>query len=422
MEIETHCCVGKGVEYLKMETNTSRRAFVAAAATASSYQRILGANERPVIGVIGNGGRGQYLMREAKKSLDIEIAAVCDIYDARRDKAAEIAANPNVKKFGDHRQVLAMNDIDAVIVATPDHWHGPIAVDACKAGKDVYIEKPMVHTPKDGQAIVRAARDNKRIIQVGMQGRGMGQNIEARQKYVEGGIMGKVGMARTWYTSNRGYIQEAPEGMAQKPAGLDWERWIGPGPKVSWNPNIYFSPYKWLHYDGGMIMGIAIHVLDSAHHWLSLRKPLSAMAGGGTYFYKDGRDTPDVVTFILDYPQEVTVTFTAECLTAPGVKTSAGVELRGTGGTLWAERYVEDIGYIYTPNDKFSKQPPARVPAANVNAENILKNWLECIRDRKKPVANEEEGYYTAVACFMAARAFRTKSRVLWNKSWDLPA
>ena len=420
MEIETHCYVGKGVEYLKMETNTSRRAFVAAAATASSYQRILGTNERPVIGVIGNGGRGQYLMREAKKSLDIEIAAVCDIYDARRDKAAEIAANPNVKKFGDHRQVLAMNDIDAVIVATPDHWHGPIAVDACKAGKDVYIEKPMVHTPKDGQAIVRAARDNKRIIQVGMQGRGMGQNIEARQKYVEGGIMGKVGMARTWYTSNRGYIQEAPEGMAQKPAGLDWERWIGPGPKVSWNPNIYFSPYKWLHYDGGMIMGIGIHVVDTAHFMLKLGKPKAATAGGGVYFYKDGRDTPDTVALIIDYPEEVTVTFMAEVLTAPGVKTSAGVELRGIGGKLYVERYELKDCLEYTPNSKHSKAAAAKANGTAPTAEPMLRNWIECIKSRQKTVANEELAYWSTMACAMGNMAFQKKARIVWDDKWNI--
>jgi len=407
-------------------TQTSRRDFLRASAalsTAASTGRVLGANDRIRIAVIGTGGRGQWLMKALKKLApgDMQFVAVCDVYDVRRAEAVKIAGEA-AEQYADYKQVLTRKDVDAVIVATPDHWHATVAVDALNAGKDVYVEKPMVHYPKDGQAIVKAARANKRIVQVGMQGRGMPHFVQAKQKYIDTGIIGKVGFARTWYTSNTGYVKTAPPGFEKKPEGLDWERWLGPGPKVPWNPEIYFSPYKWLHYDGGMIMGIAVHVLDSAHHWLSLRKPLSAVAGGGTYFYKDGRDTPDVVTFILDYPQEVTVTFTAECLTAPGVKTSAGVELRGTGGTLWAERYVQDIGYIYTPNDKFSKEPPARVPATATNAEDILKNWLECIRDRKKPVANEEEGYYTAVACFMAARAFRTKSRVVWNKSWDLPA
>ena len=217
-------------------------------------------------------------------------------------------------------------------------------------------------------------------------------------------------------------VKEAPPGLGKKPEGLDWDRWLGRGPKVGWNPDIYFSPYKWLYYDGGMIMGIGIHVIDNARHWLSVKKPASVVCGGGTYFYKDGRDTPDVVTAVLDYPEEVTLTFTAECLTAPGVKTSAGVELRGTGGTLSANRYDPYAGYEYVPNSKFSKEPEAKVPMKATNAERILPNWLECIRDRKKTVANEEEGYYSAVACFMANQAFRTKTRIAWNNAWDLPA
>jgi predicted dehydrogenase len=279
----------------------------------------------------------------------------------------------------------------------------------------------MVHNPRDGQAIVKSARANRRIVQVGMQGRGLPQFVEAKQKYIDSGIMGKVGLARTWYLSNSGYVKEPPPGFERKPEGLDWERWLGRGPRVPWNPGIYFSPYKWLYYDGGMIMGIGIHVIDSAHHWLSVRKPAAAVAGGGTYYYNDGRDTPDVVTFVLDYGN-VTATFTAECLTAPGTRTSAGVELRGTGGTLWAERYVRDAGYTYTPNTRFSQEPPAAGAGTQAKADNILQNWLECMRDRKKTVANEEEGYYSATACFMANQAFRTKSRVVWDKRWDLPA
>jgi predicted dehydrogenase len=389
-------------------------------ATAASYNRILGANSRPAIGVIGVGGRGSYLMRTLKRAVDAEIRAVCDVYDARRDAAAK-AAGSDPKKYGDYKQVLAHNDIDAVIVATPDHWHGAITVDACKAGKDVYVEKPMVHTPKDGLAIVRAARDHKRVIQVGTQGRGMTQNIEALEKYVRSGVMGKVGMAQTWYMSNRGYIQTAPPGMQRKPDGLDWDRWLGPGPKIPWNPEVYFSPYKWLHYDGGMIMGIGIHVIDTAHFLLGLKNPRGVSAGGGVYFYKDGRDTPDTVALILDYPEGVTVTFAAEVLTAPGVKTSAGVELRGVGGKLWVERYSAKDCLVYTPNDKFSKLPAARSDGMEASAEPMLRNWIDCIQSRNRTLANEVVAYYSTVACYMGLQAFRTQSRVAWKSEWDLP-
>lgn len=406
--------------------HTTRRQFLqasAAAGTATSASRVAGANNRIRIAVIGTGGRGQYLMKTLQTIApeEFQFVAVCDVYDVRRAQAAQLVGGP-VEQYLDYKQVLARKDVDAVIVATPDHWHAPVTVDALDAGKDVYVEKPMVHTPEDGQAIVKAARANRRVVQVGMQGRAMPHFVEAKQKYIDTGIIGKVGLARTWYTSNSGYVKTAPPGLDKKPGGLDWDRWLGRGPKVPWNPDIYFSPYKWLYYDGGMIMGIGIHVIDNAHHWLSLKKPASAVCGGGTYYYKDGRDTPDVLTAVLDYPEEVTLTFTAECLTAPGVKTSAGVELRGTGGTLSANRYDPYAGYMYVPNSQFSKAPETKVPMKATNAEKILPNWLECIRERKKTVANEEEGYYSAMACFMANQAFRAKSRVVWQREWDLPA
>lgn len=393
----------------------SRRTFLAAAVAS----RVLGANDRLRLGVIGTGGRGQYLMREVNNLADVDYVAVCDVYDARRDQAEKITGRA-VKKYGDHRQLLQHKDIDAVIIATPDHWHSAIAVDALRAGKDVYVEKPMVHNPEDGQAIVKAVRETGRVLQVGTQGRLLQQFVEAKQQYIDTGLIGTVGLARTWYMSNSGYVLEPPAGMQQKPEGLDWDRWLGRGPKVAWNSNIYFSPYKWLHYDGGMIMGIGIHVIDSAHHWLGLKAPASAVAGGGTVFYQDGRDTPDVVTCILEYPGNKTVTFTAECLTAPGVRTSAGVELRGTGGALSAERYVVDKGWTYTPNGKFSKLPAAEGKGTGASAQGVLRDWMECIRTRRKPIANVEEAYYSSVACYMVNQAFQHKSRIVWDAKWNI--
>jgi predicted dehydrogenase len=169
-------------------------------------------------------------------------------------------------------------------------------------------------------------------------------------------------------------------------------------------------------------MGIAIHVVDSAHHWLNLTKPQSAVAGGGTYYFKDGRDTPDTVSFILEYPEEVMVTFLAESLTCDGVKTSAGVELRGTGGTVRAERYEKDIGWEYVPNKRHSGTPGAKGPGQPASAQWNLENWLECIKTRRKTVANEEAVYYSTTACAMASMAYRTGTKVFWNDAWNLPA
>lgn len=397
----------------------TRRVFLGAA-TAASAVRVAGAQDRIRIGVVGTGPRGQYLMKQLQKIGGVEFPAVCDVYDVRRAQAVEVAGG-RAEGYGDHRALVERTDLDAVIVATPDHWHGPITVDALRAGKDVYVEKPMVHKPEEGLAIIRAARAGKRIVQVGMQGRGLPQFVEPRRRYIETGIIGKTGLVRTWYTSNQGYIQQPPAGMDRKPGGLDWDRWLGPGPKVEWNPDIYFSPYKWLHYDGGMIMGIAIHVVDSAHHWLGLKEASSAVAGGGIHYYDDGRDTPDTVAFILEYPQKLTLTFEAECLTAPGLRTTAGVELRATGGSLWAERYVEKTGWRYTPNPRFSKEPAAEGQGGTGSPETILREWLQSIKTRQKTTANELEGYYSSLACYMALEAYRTQERVRWRKGWIPP-
>ncbi len=407
-----------------MSTDTSRRDFFkvsAALTTAVSADRVLGANDRIRFGIIGSGGRGSYIMAEIKRNPDTEIVAVCDVYDVRRARGAKLA-DSEVKQYADHRQLLDHKDIDAVVVATPDHWHSAITVDACQAGKDVYCEKPMVHYPKDGQAIVKAMRQNKRIVAVGTHGRLIAHMVEAKEKFVDSGALGKIGFARTWYMSNSGYVQQAPPGFEKKPEGLDWDHWCGPALHVPWNPDIYFSPYKWQNYCGGMIMGIAIHVLDQAHHLLQLTKPKTAVAGGGIYFYNDGRDTPDVVTFTLDYPENVTLTYSGECLDCPGVRTSAGVELRGTGGKLTLERYFKEFGYEYAPNKKFSNTPPATAPGTPNSAEGNVKNWLECMRTRRKPVADAVDGYYSSIACFMANQAWRTKSRVVWDPQWNLPA
>jgi predicted dehydrogenase len=171
-----------------------------------------------------------------------------------------------------------------------------------------------------------------------------------------------------------------------------------------------------------MIMGIGIHVVDTAHYMLGLKNPRGVSAGGGVYFYKDGRDTPDTVALIMDYPEGVTLTFAAEALSAPGVKTSAGVELRGTGGKLWVERYSAKDCLVYTPNEKVSRTPAAKSDGMEASAEPMLRNWLDCIQSRQKAIANEVVAYYSTVACYMGLEAFRTQSRVAWKREWDLPA
>lgn len=399
-----------------------RKSAVAAASTAS-LARLRAAGKRIRLGVIGTGPRGQYLMKELNKTNAVDWVAVCDVYNARRDQAATLAGSP-VKIYADHRRLLEHKDIDAVIIATPDHWHAAIAIDACKAGKDVYVEKPMVHKPEDGLALVLAARQNHRIVQVGMQGRAMPHFRAALETFVTPGLVGKVGLVRTWYDGNNGYVLKAPPGMERQPTGLDWQRWLGPAPAIPWNPEVYFSPYKWLHYDGGMIMGIGIHVIDMAHQFQGLTRPSAAVALGGIYQYED-RDTPDVVNVILEYPQKLNVSFEAELMTCATQPPEAGIELRGTGGILRVNRYDRAVGYEFHRHPAAPDEtvpPPVQSRGSSSSALPLLEDWLQCIQTRGKPLANEEHGYYSAMACYMGLEAYRTKSRVSWNENWNLPA
>jgi predicted dehydrogenase len=247
--------------------------------------------------------------------------------------------------------------------------------------------------------------------------------LAARNTFVSAGLTGKVGLIRTWYNGNNGYVLKAPTGMDSQPPGLDWKRWLGPGPGIPWNPEVYFSPYKWLHYDGGMIMGIGIHVIDTAHMYLDLTKPVAAVAMGGIYRFPD-RDTPDVVNVVLEYPEKLNVTFEAEIMTCATQPPEAGIELRGTGGILRVNRYDGATGYEFRQHPAgtgATVPPPVRGRGSSSSARPLLENWVDCIRTREKPLAHEEHGYYSSVACFMGLEAYRTKSRVNWNESWNLP-
>ncbi len=205
-----------------MGSMIARRRFVAGA-SALSASNVLGANDRIRLGVIGAGGRGRYLMSRANAAGGMEWVAVCDAYDAQREKAAGVAGTP-VEKYGDYRRVLDRKDIDAVLIATWDNMHCQIAVDACAAGKDLFVEKPLTLHPMEGHRIVKAVREHKRILQTGTQQRSHPHFTEAKEKFIDNGRIGQVTLVRTYWNNNAAYRnQKPPAGMEEKPAGLDWD-------------------------------------------------------------------------------------------------------------------------------------------------------------------------------------------------------
>src|ERR1022692_2847254 len=200
----------------------SRRSFLVGAATAASAARVFGANDRVRLGLIGAGGRGNHLVRMANANGGIEWVALCDAWDQRRDETAGRLGVP-VKKHGDYRAFLDQKDIDAVIVATWDHMHSRVTCDACRAGKDVFVEKPMTSLPLQGVSVVETVRETHRIVQVGVQQRSMPHFIEAKQKFIDTGALGKVNMVRTFWNANSGYLGKPPAGMETFPGNRSEE-------------------------------------------------------------------------------------------------------------------------------------------------------------------------------------------------------
>jgi predicted dehydrogenase len=372
----------------------------------------MGANDRIRLGIIGSGHRGQYLMKRANEVGKIEWVAVSDVWDVRRDQG-ETVAGVKVAKYANYRELLDRKDIDGVIVATFDHVHAPISVDACRAGKDVFVEKPMTSLPMQGHDLVRAVRETKRIVQVGVQQRSTPHFWEAKERFFDSGMIGHVNMVRTIWNANVGYLTPVPKGMEQKPPGLDWEACLAWLPKIPWDAKRYFNRFAyWDFSTGGQTGGLFVHMVDVVHWFLNIRRPSAAVAAGGIYLYDDGRDTPDNINFVLEYPEKVNVTFEAT-ITDLIPAGSADIIFLGSGGRLSIFRY----GYKFLPareNAQLGEITGGPTP------DNHMGNWLDCMRSRKEPNADVVAGHYSSLACHIGNIAYQKKSRALWQKEWDV--
>jgi predicted dehydrogenase len=391
-------------------SSVSRRSFMTMATGAASAMRVVGANDRVRLGIVGTGGRGKYLMGEANRG-NIEWVGVCDVWKTRQAEAQKIAARKNNQPaaFTDYRELLDRKDIDAVIVATTDHNHVQVALDACKAGKDIYVEKPMSSVPAQGAPLVKAVRDSGRVLQTGVQQRSMRHFIEAKQRFFDSGLIGRVNMVRTIWNGNSGYLESPPPGMERKPDDLDWDRWLGWLPKRPWDPKMYFNRFAyWDVSSGAQTGGLFVHQVDVVHWYLNLTKADSAVASGGIFAYDDGRDAPDNINLILKYPQKVLVTFEATL----GVPEEADIVFSGTGGTLSIFR----SRYRFRPSGANRAAGEIVVDGARDEGAH-MDNWLDCIRTRKDPNATVEHGHRGAMACHIA---YKQQTQVAWRKEWDL--
>lgn len=390
-------------------SGVGRRVFLSTAVgiTAASYLRVLGANDTLQLGVIGVGDRGREDMNQFLANPNVHVAAVCDIYADHIDRARQRATD--AKGFADHKKLLELKELDAILIATPDHWHAACTIDALNAGKDVYIEKPLTRTIEEGPSIVKAARVNERVCQVGMQQRSTRHYIQAKQEYFDPGKLGKITLARTWWHGNTYHLRRAPESLQQKPANLDWPRFLGPLTWRDWDPQQYYNWRAYLDFGGGQVTDLFTHWIDVVHMFTGQEVPKSASAAGGVYAYKDGRTAPDTINVLLEYPAGFTATF--EATLAPGIS-GAAIEFCGTEGRVLIDR------------QHFEYHPKGRgAQATVVNAErnpsggdgmtfSHVKDFLECVRTRKRPNGDVLIGHRSAQASHLGNIAYVQKRRL----------
>jgi predicted dehydrogenase len=391
----------------------SRTAFAVTAANALSASRILGANDRIRMGLIGSGGRGREDWGNFLNEPDVEPVAVCDVYDPFREQGIAMTQG-RAKPFKDFRKVLELNDVDAVLVATPDHWHAIMTVQACEAGKDVYCEKPLSLMISEGRKMVAAARKNNRVVQTGSQQRSGAHYAQAVKLIQDGGI-GDVHRIRAGYQRNIFPGLKPTALQSGLTPQLDWDMWLGPAPKVEFDPFRCIYNFRWFwDYSGGQMTNWGAHHLDIARWIVGADAPVSVSATGGRYSLTDGGQTPDVQEVLYEFPK-VVVSWTSSEISEGEPFT---LDIFGTKGTLSLTRG----GFTVKPEmanvlGKKTDKPlveALKAPGSDLNGAHV-RNFLDCVKSRKRPNADVEQGHLTAVMCHLGNISTRLGRRLRWD-------
>jgi predicted dehydrogenase len=418
-------------------TRPTRRQFSGAAAatvTSALTARAAGANDRVRLGFIGVGNRGDQVLDGFLAHKDCQVVALADLSkDYLAFAAHKAGADPAV--YHDYRRVLDRKDVDAVVVCTPDHWHALQTVQACEAGKDVYVEKPLSLCVAEGRQMVEAARKHNRVTQVGLHRRSSEFCREACEFVRRGGI-GKVTVARAFHVLNESPLGIGNPPNEEPPEGFDWDAWLGPAPKVPYNKNRTFYRFRWFYdYSGGQLTNFGVHYLDLIHWALGHDAPLAVTAMGGKYGGFDNREVPDTLEVLWQYPGNTLVTFSQfNATAAPAGLRGGEVEFRGTKGTL----YIQGAGYEVVPDVLNTHEVPARTPvdrarerayrtgartqieprkaSGKADTADHARNFLDCVRSRKACNCDIEVGHRDTTAALVANVAHKTKSYLEWDR------
>lgn len=395
--------------------NSTRAMLGAGAAlSAAGWNSVLGANDRVRLGVIGTGSRGQGVMGAFQKQPEVDVVSLCDCYDKHLNQALEKTGS-KAKTYADYRALLDSKEVDAVLIATPDHWHARMGIDACQAGKDVYIEKPLTYTIEEGHDIIKAVRAGNRVFQVGLQQRSGSHYLEAKSELIDKGKLGKITLVRTWWHGNTYHLRK-PD-FTEKPAGLDWKAFLGPLKYREFDANQFYNWRAYLDFGGGQITDLFTHWIDVVHWYLGEDLPIAATAAGGIFFYKDGRTAPDTISIQLEYPSQWAATFDATLV--PGAA-GAAIEFMGTEGRLQIDRR----GYTYqerTQRGAAAPEPLVRKATGSLEMEHV-QNFLACMKSRQKPNSDVVGGHRSALASHLGKIAYLEKKRIKFDPTSEKKA
>lgn len=391
-------------------TGTSRRVFLGTSLGALTATRMVRASgspaERVRLGVIGVRGRGTDLARGFAGSENAEVVAVCDIDDAAFPvvlKALEGAKAPTPRTEKDFRRLLDDKSIDAVVIATPDHWHAPMTVLACQAGKDVYCEKPASHNLVEGRRMVQAARKYDRIVQLGTQRRSA-QHIMDAVEHLRGSGIGKVGLARAWIHQQRKPIGHGEPG--EVPPGVDYALWQGPAPDRPFYPNRFHYNWHWFwNWGTGELGNNGIHGVDVARWGLGVEDPETVTSGGGKFVFDDDQEVPDTQVVTWEFPTCALV-WEHRMWSKHGLEggSAFGVAFYGDNGTL----IIDEKGW------RVEDGPTAGGPSTDAQGPHLA-NFLDCVRSRQRPNADIEIGHLSTRLCHLGNIAHRTGQKLRFN-------
>ena len=396
-------------------------AAMASMPTAASYARTIGANDRVRVGFLGTANRGMQILECFQNNPDVEIAALCDVDKNILEAARAKFATDATFLTEDFRKVYDRNDIDAIAIVTPDHWHALQLVEACKAGKDVYVEKPLSVTVVEGRKMVEAARKYKRIVQVGIHRRS-GEIYRGLAAKDIDDFIGKVTVARCCHMSNMfpdGIGKMKPE---KPPEELNWNLWLGPCPEQTYQPNIAPYKFRWWRDYSSQVTGNGVHFIDIFRQFLKEKMPTDVCAMGGNFAVMDDRTIPDTMHVTWQFASGRLLEFSHfEANSNPIMAEPAYMEFRGTQGTL----YVNDYRYLVKPErpgqfqekgERMKEIPATGTPQHNIELTTLhARNFLDCVKSRELPFMDVEEGHLSTTISNIANISLAVRQRLQWD-------